>query len=185
MKKVFIVDDSLVYRKGNSRKVTDNGFEIAGSAISAQDPITQIKGGLEYNILVTDYEMGGGDKNAPYLVTEVQEKTGHVPIILVSSHDENQITEGFSEFYPGSYFNGDNFFDRDSKLIFRFCHKERDLASGLKNKLEEITKTAETSAVDINDISGNSGSENENPDTVVKTETSCCRALIDMICCWR
>lgn len=59
IKKVFIVDDSLVYRKGNSRKVTDNGFEIAGSAISAQDPITQIKGGLEYNILVTDYEMGG------------------------------------------------------------------------------------------------------------------------------
>jgi len=190
--KVLVVDDMASVRKMNSRAIIDlcgqDNVEIlqAKDALEALEILEQEE--VVFDLIVTDYEMGGKEKNnttdlnGTHLIKTLFAKNYSSKIILVSSFDQDDFSELFSDIDNASFIDN-SFTTQDGEVIFDFCQKEGNIIDKLKYQIKKDFPEY------FNSIASSKGQKEydgelvgaEIPNTIVKSDRSFCRNLCTSI----
>jgi chemosensory pili system protein ChpA (sensor histidine kinase/response regulator) len=103
---VMVVDDSLTVRKITSRMLTREGFEVA-TAKDGVDGLQQLQD-IEPDIILLDIEMPRMDGFEFARNVRADQKTKHIPIIMITSrtadkHRNHAIELGVNEYMGKPY----------------------------------------------------------------------------------
>jgi len=98
--KVYIVEDMAVSRMALEDLLLDNGFEVCGSAASAEKALRQI---LEQpvDLVLVDIHLAG-TKNGVWLVHELR-KCIEIPIIFLTAYGDTKTVEDVIDTKPNGY----------------------------------------------------------------------------------
>ena len=90
MKRVLVVDDSSVMRKGVSRMLTARGWEC-DTAVDGVDALEKIRsGGQEYDLVCTDVHMPNMDGIELVKAVREIEEFKHLTLLVVSSDSDRR-----------------------------------------------------------------------------------------------
>lgn len=90
MKRVLVVDDSSVMRKGVSRMLTARGWEC-DTAVDGADALEKIRnGGQEYDLVCTDVHMPNMDGIELVKAVREIEAFKHLTLLVISSDSDRR-----------------------------------------------------------------------------------------------
>lgn len=90
MKRVLVVDDSSVMRKGVSRMLTARGWEC-DTAVDGVDALEKIRsGGQEYDLVCTDVHMPNMDGIELVKAVREIEEFKHLTLLVISSDSDRR-----------------------------------------------------------------------------------------------
>ena len=100
-KKIFIVDDHPVFRKGLAQLINEEAdLQVTGEAESVTGAIDLIQQGGP-DLMIVDISLK--DKSGIDLIEYIKEHFPKLPVLVISMHDESLCRTGFKGRGPGVY----------------------------------------------------------------------------------
>lgn len=131
--RVFVVDDTSFHMRMACIVVEQiSGCQIVKKASNAREALYMIyNNNLEFDLLLTDYDMGGQDLDGSYLIQGIVNlyPPEKLPLmILSSSHTKEELKEPLKKIFPDSKFKNesddkDKFLSQDGDVLFYYCAK--------------------------------------------------------------
>jgi DNA-binding NarL/FixJ family response regulator len=119
-RKVLLVDDHEVVRKGLSLLIADDpGLSICGEVCSAAECMALLKK-ITPDMILTDVSLGS--KNGLELIKDIRQMNQNIPILVFSIHDEDL----YSERALSAGANGYIMKEADSDSLLKAIHKVLD-----------------------------------------------------------
>ena len=88
---VFIVDDHPIVRDGLSQLInSENDLEVCGDAASVGSAIESLDSGLP-DVVIVDLSLP--DSDGMELIKLIRARSSHLPVLVLSMHDENMYAE--------------------------------------------------------------------------------------------